>query len=148
MTDSTGRADIEVWISNPNALVQNLAPGGFTDGGEVETQSKPVEKVAEAVEANSSEFIESGRRLLAPSKPCSPPTRRKPSQPASGWSQRPQSCRLPPRGRSASSASSVARLRSKPSSSASLRAAETVEQCVLRTEDLVCRVWQQEISGR
>jgi hypothetical protein len=65
MTDGNHLADIEVWISNPNAAVLSPATGGFDGGGEVETQSKAVEKVMEAVKASSSEFLESWKQAFS-----------------------------------------------------------------------------------
>jgi hypothetical protein len=65
MSESAGRPDIEVWISNPNAAAISRAPGGFDEGGEVETHSKTVDKVVEAIKGNSSEFIESWKKACS-----------------------------------------------------------------------------------
>lgn len=65
MSESAGRPDIEVWISNPNVAAFSHAPGGFDVGREVETQSKTVDKVFEAIKVNSSEFIESWKKAFS-----------------------------------------------------------------------------------
>jgi hypothetical protein len=62
MTNSVARDDIEVWISTSKAVVVTRERGGFDGGGEVETQSKTVEKVLDAVKVSSSEFIESWKK--------------------------------------------------------------------------------------
>lgn len=64
MTDSSAFDDIEVWISTPNTVVINRERGSFEIAGEVETQSKTVENVLDAVQASSSEFIESWKKAF------------------------------------------------------------------------------------
>jgi hypothetical protein len=64
MTDSTAPDDIEVWISAPKAVVVDRGPGGFDNGGEVETHSKVIDKVFNTVRGDSSEFIDSWKKAF------------------------------------------------------------------------------------
>lgn len=62
MTGNTTPEDIEVWVSNPNSPISNGRYGGFDETGEVETQSKATEKALNAIQASSSEFVESWKK--------------------------------------------------------------------------------------
>ncbi len=64
MTNNTTPNDIEVWVSNPKVVVVNSGSGGFDGTGEVETQSKIVDKALGAIKADSSEFIESWKKAF------------------------------------------------------------------------------------
>ena len=62
MTATGASEDIEVWVSNPNSPISDGKYGGFDGTGEVETQSKATEKALNAIQASSSEFIESWKK--------------------------------------------------------------------------------------
>lgn len=62
MTNNVPAEDIEVWVTGPRPMQVGRTPGGFDETGEVETQSKIVDKALDVVRVDSSVFIDSWQK--------------------------------------------------------------------------------------
>jgi hypothetical protein len=64
MTTNDPSEGIEVWISAPRTGTLTQRATGFEANDEVETHSKAVDKVIDAVKVNSQEFLESWKKAF------------------------------------------------------------------------------------